>query len=288
VPYTEEDVHWPDESVEKALVKSETPPIVDTLGFPIAALLTFVPDVRLKQKLDRTAADALAIDVTTDDGLRRADAALADIRTQQSFISDCFEEPTGLANQLHKRMTGLRSDFCKAGTEAAETLRKRILAEKRRRDAVADEMRRKAQEIADRQARELAKELAKEAKADGAPKEVVKTLQEQAKIAAAPPVAAPIARPVLQNSATVDKWRVRLVGTPEDAEPNPEIDEMSESQQAQVREIFGKIATGEIPLTAALGLNWSYLNRRAQSEKTTFKMHNFEAYNEGGLRSRRR
>src|SRR5688572_24872334 len=128
-----------------------TQPVEQVLpaGFNLRALLTFLPDIRLKQKLDADAEAALAIDITVPAGLQAVDAALPNLRAQAAHIAECFEEPTSLANQLHKRMTGLRADFLKRGNEAVETLGLRLVREKRRRDAIAAEEQRKLQAKAD-------------------------------------------------------------------------------------------------------------------------------------------
>ena len=273
--------------VEDLPVASAMPP-----NFPLHTLLTFVPDVALKNKLAKAAEAALALDVTTDEGMQAADTALVDIKAQVAHIMLCFDGtatdpgPARLAGQLHKRLTGLRGDFCNAGETAATVLDRRLLAEQRRRDALAEQRRREVQEEADRKLREEAKAAAKDARSSGAPRDVVDALKQQAKVGVAPPVSiAPVRG--LSQSAPVQRWKCRLVSTPEDAEPNPEITAMSAHQQEQVRGILGLIATGNVPLAACRGLDWSYLNKRAAAEKRAFDIPHLEAFDEGGLRRRR-
>lgn len=256
-------------------------------GFNLPALLRFLPDVRLKQRADALAADALAIDVTVEGGLVAADEALAPLRESVTEIETCFEDPTSLANQLHKRLTGLRTDFCTAAKAALETVSKRIAAEKRRLDQVALEAQRAAQAAADKQARADAQKAADAAKAAGQSKTVVAQLKEQAKVAVAPPVASPVRTPVLASTSVVAKWKARFVGSPADADPNPEVADMTADQQEQLRRVLLAVGNGQLPLAVCAGLDWSYLNKRAAAEKKTFEMPQLEAFDEGGTRKKR-
>lgn len=271
----------------RALVVADPPPISQALGgFDIEALLTFLPDVRLKAALDVSAEQALAIDVQKD-GVAAADRAVADLRAQIKRIEQCFEAPTSLANQLHKRMTGLRSDFIKAGSDAASIVGTRIVAEQRRLKAIEDDARRKAQEEADRIAREQAARAAEAAQRQQAPPAVVERLQEQAKTATAPPVASPRRAPTLASSTVVEKWRGRFKGCEAEAVAQPETSEMSVAQLHQLRALLQAILDGTAP-TTAIQVDWSYVNRRAAAEKTTFAIAGLEAYDEGGLRGKAR
>lgn len=254
-------------------------------NFPLLTLLRFLPDVRLKKAVESAAAAVLAIDVTAPDGLARLDAAMPVLREAIDNSDASFDDPVGLANQLHKRLTGLRGDFRKPGIEAQATGNERIKSEKRRRDALDQEAKRVAQAAADKQAREAVAQAAKEAAARNAPKEVVQALKREAKTATAPPVYVPPSAAPLKNTSVVESWKCRLKGTPDGAEPNPAMDELTLAQQQQVRSIFKAIAEGWVPLTAA-SLDWSYLNKRAGAEKTTFDMHELEAFDEGGTRSK--
>lgn len=256
-------------------------------GFNLPTLLRFLPDIRLKQRAEAAAEKALAIDVSEEGGLLAADAALVPLRESIEAITRDFEDPTSLANQLHKRLTGLRSDFSKVASAALETVSRRVYAENKRQEAMAAEARRKAQDAADKQAREDAKKAADAAKAAGQSKAVVETLKQQAKTAVAAPVASPAPAPMLASTSTVPKWKVRFVGTPSDGTANPEIDELTAQQQEQMRKVLLAVGNGQLPLAVTLGLNWSYLNKRAVAEKTTFEMLELEAFDEGGTRKKR-
>lgn len=261
-------------------------------GFNLTALLTFLPDVRLKQRLELTATQALAIDVRAECGLEEADAALAPLRNEIRNIELCFDGterdpgPTVLSNQLHKRLTGLRADFCAFGRDAVDVVGKRIVAEHRRRQVLADEERRQAQVRADEQARADAKRALESAQADGASKGELKELRREVKTAVAPPVAA-VAPPAPQSVAAVAVWRCRVRGTPEDAEPNPDLTELTAPQQEMVLRVLDAIRADPSKL-AAIQLNWSYLNKRAAAEKTTFDFPGLEAVDLGGTRAKGR
>lgn len=284
----------PDEEPQPpALVGDVLPAAPDDLAlqqvmpenFPLLTLLRFLPDVRLKKAVEAAAAAVLAIDVTADGGLAQLDAALPVLREAIADSDRSFDDPVGLANQLHKRLTGLRGDFRKPGADALETGNERLKAEKRRRDAIDAEAKRVAQVAADKQAREALAQAAKDAAARNAPKDVVAALKKEAKTAVAPPVHVPSSAAPLKNTSVVEQWKVRLKGTPEGADPNPAMDELSLAQQQQVRLIFKAISEGWIPLMAA-SIDWAYLNKRAGSDKTTFDMPELEAFDEGGTRSK--
>ncbi len=277
MPSPPEDDAEPDDALAIAQVMPE--------DFPLQTLLRFMPDISLKRAVESAAAAVLAIDVTQPDGLTRLDAALPALR-QAIVDSDApFEDPVGWANQLHKRLTGLRGDFRKPGVDALETGNDRLRVEKRRREALDVEARRAAQAVADAQAKQSLAQAAKDAAARNAPKDVVAAMKREAKTAVAPPVYVPPSAPPLANTSVVDKWVCRLKGTPDDAEPNPDTGALSLAQQQQVRSIYRAIADGQVPLTAA-DLNWSYLNKRAGAEKTTFAMIELEAHNEGGTKQK--
>jgi hypothetical protein len=284
----------PDEAPPQAPARMDVlPPEPDDLAlrqvmpedFPLLTLLRFIPDIRLKKAVEAAAQAVLDIDVTAEGGLAKLDEAMPLLRTAISNADASFDDPVSLANQLHKRLTGLRGDFRKPGIDALETGNERIKAEKRKRDAADAEARRVAQAEADRKAKEDLAKAAKEAAARNAPKDVVAALKQQAKVATAPPVSVPRSAPALQNTSVVEKWKCRLKGTPDDAEPNPAMTELTLDQQQTVRRIFKSISEGWIPLTAA-SLDWAYLNKRAGAEKTTFDLPDLEAFDEGGTRSK--
>lgn len=256
-------------------------------GFPLAALLTFVPDVALKRELERACAAAQAVDVKAEGGLERLDAALAEVRQAMKPITVGFEIPADLANRLHKRITGLRGDFLSVGEQTLRVRGKDLIDERRRRQAIADEARRKAQEEADRKARADAKRLAQEAQQSGAPKAVVTALKTQAKTAVAAPVASPVAEPKLSNSTTVANWKARVRGTLPGQEPNPKTSEMNEAQLDQVRALLRDIVDGKEPVTM-VEVNWPAVNARAKAEKGTMRIAGLEAFDAGSLRSKGR
>jgi len=252
--------------------------------FPLMTLLRFVPDVALKRAVERAAEHALRIDVTLSHGLTDADDAVVDVKRALAAVDAPFEDPVGLANQLHKRLTGLRADFKAAGVAAVETVARRIIDERRRREAVAAEQDRLRQAEADAIAKRDAELAAKEAAARGAPKAIVKDLKAAARAATAPPVATS-APPRLGRSTVVEKFKARLRGTPPGGEPNPAMNQLSLAQQQQVRRLMLAVAEGKAPLTV-FEIDWAYLNGRAVSDKTTLDIPEIEAFDEGGLRSK--
>ena len=256
-------------------------------NFPLDTILRFLPDVRLKRQLDADASAALALNVTGPDGLVAADTALGSLRSQVAFIEQCFKDPTDLANQLHKRLTGLRGDFIARGNAAIQTLGRRLYDEKQRLDREAADERRRLQAEADRQAREQAAKDVAAAAAAGAPKAALKEMKAAAKVATAPPVAAAPA-PVLASSSTVPQWRARLKGTPADAtEPNPAMTDLTPAQLAQIRTLMLAVTQGLAPC-ACFEINWGYINKIAAADKTTFDLPELEAYDKGGVRGKAR
>lgn len=253
--------------------------------FRLTTLLTFLPDVRYKRAIEAAAAVLDACDVTEDNGLADAEQRLGYVAEAIRDSDACFEEPVSLANQLHKRLTGLRADFKATGIEAMDRAKRRILTEKRRRDQLAEEERRRAQAEADERARKEAAEAAKAAKKEGAPKEVVQALRDEAKTAMAPPVAV-TSTARLSSTSAVANWKCRLAGS-NDEEPNPDITEMTPAQAAQVVRLLAAIVEGKAPL-AAIKIDWSYLNRRAGADKTTFSIPELEAFDAGSLRMKGR
>lgn len=255
-------------------------------GFNLRALLTFVPDVRLKHKVEALAEQARTIDVSTDLGLRRADAVRDELKGAIRETTDAFKLPCDLSNQLHKRMTGLRADFVKTGEAAEEALTERILKQQKENARAAELQRQKDQAEADKQAKERAKEAAELAKAEGAPKAVVKELVQQAKTATAPPV--PVASSgTLKRSNVAAKWRCRPVGSEEDDEPNPEMGEATPKQLEGIRALMQACLDGHQPMTV-FAVQWSVLNARAANEKKAMRIHGMEAVDVGKLVSRRK
>ena len=276
------------ELVEAIVGTTVGPPIGQVLGgaFPLETLLTFLPDPRLKAKADRLAAEALAIEVKGPDGIAAADAALVPTRQIIGTIKERFRDPCDLANQLHKRLTGLRGEFLKAAEDAVDQVGRRIYAETRRLEAVAAEARRKAQEEADRLERERARLAADAAMKAQAPAPVVQELTRRAETAVAAPV--PVAAPIAPaNSTIAAKWKARLVGTTGGDDTEPATKQMSDAQRASLLLLVQAVAEGRASLSL-LEINWSVANKRAENEGTTMGIPGLEAYDAGGLRAKRR
>lgn len=271
-------------------------PIIQALptDFPsLAALLTFVPDVALKRRLDAIAAEAETLAVTGHEGLAAADALREQLREGIATAlaafdgSNEFPGPTKLSHALWKRMTGLRGDFTDRGTTAMESLNRRIVAETKRLEALAAEQRRRDQAQADVAVKQTVAKAAEEAKRANAPKPIVDALEQQVATATAPPVAGSVLGPRMASTSVVPKWRGRLQETPADAEPHPKTDELTVPQQVQARRVLKAILDGEAPLTF-VDFNWGKIDKRAESDKTTFAIPGLEAYDEGSARSKGR
>jgi len=281
---------------EEALVavpppEMQPPPLARALpeSFPLLTLLMFVPDPKLKQQAEALAAEAMAIKVEGQgaEAVTEASAALVPLRAHLKHVrEDRFKIPKGLAFELHRRISGLEKDFCAAGDKAVETQTAAVLKEQRRLDRVAQEAADRAQAEADKLARAAAKKAAAAAKKDGAPKEVVQALKEQAKTGTAPPVAVPAGSTgTLVGMTTVTRWKARFKGTSPTAEPNPDMDELIEKQQEQVRRLMAAVARGEEDLVL-FDINWAEINRRAHADKTTFSLPELEAYDASTGRSK--
>lgn len=254
--------------------------------FPLPVLARFIPNAALRVAVDDAARYALSVSVEGPDGLKRADLALSALRTSLKAIDEHFDEPTRIANDLHKRLTGIRGEWQATGKAAAQTVGQRMYAEQRRLEDIAAEERRKAQAEADRQAREAAKREADEAARNQAPAPIVDELHRQAETATAPPVAAPhSAPPALKGSSTVTTWKARLVGTSGAEEPNPCSADFTVAQRGQALTLLKAILDGRAPLTA-VEINWSYLNSRAKADKSTLAIPGIEAFEVGGVRAK--
>lgn len=258
--------------------------------FPLPTLIKFIPDPRLRLEAQAAAAAALliAVEGAGPDGLQAADAALIRARSAIAAIEAEFSEPTKVAYELHRRLTGLRGEWTEQAYEAVQTVGQRMYRERRRLDALAAEERRKAQEDANRLEREARAREADAAKAAGAPKAAVRELEQQAKTAQAPPVPAAATQPAkLAGSTSVTFYRCRIAGTPPEADQNPAVEFLSQPQLAKLFEFLRAVLDGHAPI-AAIDINWPYLNERAKREKTTFKIPGFESYETGGTRAKGR
>lgn len=254
-------------------------------GFPLPGLIRFCPDVRLKTAAEQAAAYALSLDVRGSEGLQAVDTAITVLRTSQKGIEAHFVEPVEIANELHKRLTGLRSEWLATGKNAIEVVGRRIYVEKQRLDAIAAEERRKAQDEANRLAREEARREAEAAAKAKAPAAVVEQLERQAKIAVAPPVAAPATAPVLRGTTTVENWTCTITGTPRDAEQHPAMADLTDAQRVQVLDLMRAVVDGKAPI-ACFELSWPYLSKRAKADKSTLAIPGIEAYDGGGVRAK--
>lgn len=255
-------------------------------SFDLQLLLRFLPDPLLKKKLDAEAARAVQLVVTGPSGLKAADASLVAMRAAIKEIETCFDEPTSLANSLHKRLTGLRSDFCANGEAAIKRLNASVYAENQRVEREAEAIRRKNQEAADADARKAAFAAAEEAKKTGMPAEVVQEMQAAAQTVTASPIAAP-PRPAMTGSTAAPKWMARLKDTLPEAEPNPDVADMTPAQLASLKELLAAVVGGaESPAAVIKTLNWGYLNTKAKAEKTTLALPGLEAFDAGSVRAK--
>lgn len=246
----------------------------------LARLLQFVPPIELKYKADAIAVEAAALQVVGREGVEAADVLLAKLGDVLDEIDDGFQEPTALAYDLHKRMTGLRADFKKAALAIRDTLASRLKAENRRLDEVSALALRAAQDAADKAARADVKQQVKDAAASGAPKEVLTELRQLAKTATAFPVASPVTPPTRTGTTDVEKWKARFVGTVGD--PNPEMNVLSDAQQAQVCELMHACADRKQGTKLVyFTINWSAINKDAHAAKSTFRCPTLEAFDEG-------
>lgn len=262
-------------------------PLMDVLpaDFPLPLLAKFVPREDLREAVLVATEYALAVEVKDAEGLQRADVALTALRNSVRAVSEHFAEPVDIANKLHRRLTGLRAEWCEAAELAIKTIGNRIWAEQRRLEAVAAEVRRKAQEDADRQARDAARREAELAAAQQAPAVVVEELKRQAATATAPPVATPVLVPTLRGSTPTTTWKARFAGTPAEADPNPAVKDFTPQQKVAYIRLVDAVLLGEVS-PQALPVDWAYLNSRARSDKSTLSIPGIEAFTEGGTRAK--
>jgi hypothetical protein len=271
--------------------------------FPLPTLIRFVPDVRLKQAVDEATAYALSVKVEGADGVQRADLALTALQTSLKAIEEHFKEAAQIADDLHKRITGTRAEWLAAGKAAKATVGGRLATEQRRLDAIAAEAKRKAQAEADRAAREVARREAEAAEKARAPAPVVEELKRQAETITAPPVQTPVIAPILRGNTVVPRWKARFRGTPAEADPNPEIKNLTPAQRLQAFHLIVNVAAKlahdlglalepdylskcpGAPL-AVIAIDWSYANRRADADKSTFQIPGLEPFKQDWTRSK--
>lgn len=281
-------------SDERALVVAEVldaepPPIqqILTAEINLQLILNFLPDVRLKKDLDRAAASALALKVDGAEGISAADVALVDLQERIAFIEETvFDRPCAMANALHKRLTGLRADFIKAGVVAVASLKTSMLSETRRLKALSDQAQRVAQEEANRAAREVAAKAVEKAKQAEAPAPIVAALEKQAQTAVAPPVASPVHAAAPKKSSIAENWKARFSGD-ESEEPNPATADMNDAQRLQFIALLRAVIDGKAPI-GCVDPCWRYLNARAKGDRAAFLIPGVEAYDAGSVRKKAR
>lgn len=262
-------------------------PAVEVLppDFPLPVLTKFVPDVRIRERVLSLAAVAEATSVVGRAGVAQADAALADLRGGIKAIENHFAEPKDVANKLHKRITGLEGDWLERPKDVLASVGKQIVAEQQRLDAADREEARKAQEIADAEVRERTRQAADSAEKGGAAPEIVDRLREQAATAKAAPVSR-AAAPQPKSSTITKTRKVRFASTPAEAEPNPEIKDLSDSQRLDLIQVLKAIIEGKLPIMVVKEIDWSYLNKRAAAEGIEFKVPGLEVFEDSGLRGK--
>jgi hypothetical protein len=285
------------EEPEEVLVEEPEPepqalapmPLVQVLpaDFPLPALIRFVPDPRFREACQIAAAAALACEVTGAEGLLVADQKLIEARAAIKAAEQHFEEPIGISHQLHSSLCTTRREWTTGAVDAVTTVSGRILVEKQRLERIAAEERRKAQEEENRKLREEIAKRAEEAKKAEAPAAVVENLLEQAKTAQAAPVSsfAASSPPKLAGSSTTENWQPTIKGTARDAEQQPAMADLSNEQRAVVLDAMKAVLEGRAPITV-FEINWGYIKKRAKSDKATFAIEGFEAYDAGGLRAK--
>ena len=255
--------------------------------FPLPLLARFVPSPEIKTALDQAIADAVALDVK-DRGARacrrRREAGGIERRHQGGHGS--LRGTADIANRLHKSITSVRASWCEPAETAKKLLGSRMYTEKTRLDKIAADERRAAQAEADRIAREDAAAQVAAAKKNQAPPQIVEQLEQRVKTAVAPPV--PVAPPpvaAMKSSTTVTTWKARIKGTPADVEPNPNVEDLSPMQWAEFAQLLRDVADGKAPRNV-VEIDWSYLNSRAKSDKSTLTITGIEAFAEGSVRAK--
>lgn len=281
---------------EPAAAGSLDPAVISTAlievlpaDFQLPLLTKFIPNPALRTALHEAVQQALAVEVAAPHGLERADVALSAIHRHVKTIEEHFEEPTRVAYDLHRRLTGLRSEWSSEGKDAIKVMARRIFDEHERQHALEREARRREQEEADRQAREAAQREAAQAEAANVPAPIVEEMKQQAQTVTAPPVSAgPGVSSVLRNNSTTRTWKARIAGTSGDAEDQqPCVEALSAPQRAKVLETMKAVLEGRAPL-AVFEINWSYLDKRAKADKSAMGIPGFEAFQVGGVRAKGR
>lgn len=261
--------------------------------FKLPALIRFVPNRALREAADAAAERALAIVVTGSEGLALADTAVGACRAASKAIEAHLEEPCATAFELHRGLTSTRGEWRKKADDAVKIVAGRIYTEQERLKAIEAEARRKEQDAADRKAKEDGRLAAEAAAAAKAPEPVVQQLLQEAATATAPPVSRPAisgswgggGSSGLKHNTSVKTYKARIVGTPGEDEPNPEITQLSPAQRLEVFKLLRGILAGTDPL-ASIALDWSYLNKRAKADEKTMAISGIEAFEVGSVRAK--
>lgn len=265
-----------------------TMPVMELLpaNVSIPLLARFAPDLRVREALNEAAIEASQIDVRGAAGLAAADAALDVVRERVKAVKAMFEEPTRIANELHKHLTSTRAEWIAPGETAITHVGRRIYVERERLKALDQEARRKAQAEADEHARLEAQRRVDEAAAAEAAPEVIEQLQEEVETASAPPVhIEPTAAP-LQSSTVVENWTSTVKGTPRDAEePQPSVEDATEAQREQLTVLMAAIIARTAPIVCVTW-NWKQIDKLVKAGKSSFKVPGIDTYDKGGLKAK--
>lgn len=257
--------------------------------FPLPALIKFVPNPEVKAALDKAVAYAKSIEVRGKgtEGLAAADLALGELNDRIKATTQEFADAARMADQLHKGITSRRAEWCAEAEETKRAIGRDMYAERERLEAAERERRRLEQAEADRKVREEARIRAEAAKAAEAPPKVIEQLQQAAETATAPPVpeTRSSAASAMKGSTTVKTWKARIKGTPAEEDPNPAMEDLSAEQWKQIADLMRDVADGKAP-RACFAIDWSYLNKRAGSDKSTMQITNIEAVLLGSVRAK--
>lgn len=264
-------------------------PLMEILpaDFPLPVLAKFTPDVRIRQAADADAATLLGLPVVDETSMRVVEACLEQQRAHKSTIELLFKEPCDIANKLHKHLTGLRAEWLQRTEQAISEGNGRVLVMQRRLEREATEARRRAQEEADRLAREQARREAEAARQADAPAPVIQQLELEAETATAPPVqATSTPAPTLRSSTVVPNWKGFLKSTDKAAvDLQPEMANLTPALREDVKTAMRAVLEGKAPITV-FEINWSVVDKRAKADKKTFAIPGFVAEDIGGIRAK--
>jgi hypothetical protein len=277
------DFEEPEESAPTMPVMELLPA---TVSLPLLA--RFAPDLRVREALNEKAIEVSQIDVRGAEGLAKADAGLEEMRECVRAVKAMFEEPTRIANELHKHLTSMRAEWIAPGEAAITHVSRRIYVEKERQKELEREARRKVQAEADEQARRDAQRRIDEAKEAEAAPEVIEQLQQEAEEASAPPVHIEPTSAPLQSSTVVENWTSTVKGTPRDAEEQqPSVEDATEAQREQLKVLMSAIVGNTAPVVCCTW-NWKAIDKLAKAGKSSFKVPGIDSYDKGGLKAKPR